>query len=52
MRIVREGREEVSRAGGKIVDTKVPRSCNMDGVYDPNEQIWHLGDLRMAFRGR
>lgn len=34
------------------VDTKVAMGCNMDGNYDPNDQIWNPGDLTMAFRGR
>lgn len=36
----------------EAVDTKVAMGCNMDGNYDPNDQIWNPGDLTMAFRGR
>ncbi len=38
--------------GYKAVDTKVQTSCDLTGVYDPNEQIWNPGDLRMVIRGR
>jgi hypothetical protein len=34
-----------------VVDTKVAMSCNMDGVSDPDKQIWNPGDLGMVFRG-
>ena len=36
----------------EVVDTKVAMGCNMDGNYDPNDQIWNPGDLTMAFRGQ
>ncbi len=35
----------------QVVDTKVAMSCNMDGVSDPDKQIWNPGDLGMVFRG-
>ena len=35
----------------EVAETKVAMPCNMDGIYDPNEQIWNPGDLSMAFRG-
>ncbi len=38
--------------GYQAVDTKVNTSCDLTGVYDPNEQIWNPGDLRMVIRGR
>ena len=36
----------------EVLDTKVAMSCNMDGNYDPGDQIWNPGDLGMVFRGR
>ena len=36
----------------EVVDTKVAMSCNMDGNFDPGDQIWNPGDLGMVFRGR
>lgn len=35
----------------EVAETKVAMPCNMDGIYDPDEQILNPGDLSMAFRG-
>jgi hypothetical protein len=35
----------------EVVLTKANMPCDMTGVYDPNEQIWNPGDLRMTMRG-
>jgi hypothetical protein len=36
----------------EVVDTKVSMSCDMDGNFDPGDQIWNPGDLGMVLRGR
>lgn len=35
----------------EVVLTKAAMPCDMNGVYDPNEQIWNYGDLGMVIRG-
>ncbi|MFM1967123.1 MAG: hypothetical protein RL134_2848 [Actinomycetota bacterium] len=36
----------------EVVDTKVSMSCDMDGNFDPGDQIWNPGDLGMVIRGQ